>query len=197
MKADEFKGIWQGQTVVCIASGPSLTKQDCEIVKSSGLKTIVTNNTYELCSWADGLFAFDLKWWLRYKDDVQKSGFKGEKFSCSFNSKYLDIVSFDGIEWFTKFGNSGACAISAAIGFGAKKILILGYDCKKKDGVSHWHGEHPDGFSNCNSITRWPRIFEDVAKFARHNAVEVINCSRETALTCFEREALESAIQKN
>ena len=58
---------WRGRTVVCIASGPSLTAEDCELVRESGCPVIVTNTTFRLCPWADMLYAFDRPWWNHYK----------------------------------------------------------------------------------------------------------------------------------
>jgi len=197
MKANDLIDMWKDQTVVCIASGPSLCLEDCELVKESGFKTLVTNNTYQLCDWADGLFAFDLRWWMKYKDEVKESKFSGMKLTYSYNARALDLISLDGSEWFEHFGNSGSSIISLAINAGAKRVVLLGYDCMKEDGKSHWHGEHPEGFGNCKSIGIWPKQFEMVKSFAKNRDVEIINCSRKTALGCFQRMELEDALQKN
>jgi uncharacterized Rossmann fold enzyme len=77
---------------------------------------------------------------------------------------------------------------------GAEKIILVGYDCSVKKGY-HWHGEHPKPLTNCKSIKFWPGIFEKVATNLKH--IEVINASRETALTCFKKESLEAALNGN
>lgn len=187
--------MWKGQTVVCIASGPSLTKSDCDLIKKIGLKTIVVNTSYQLCPWADVLFAFDLKWWLYYDKLVDESGFKGEKVTYSFNARSMDITSLDGCEWFQPFGNSGTSAISLAVNMGARRILLLGYDCSLTQDKPHWHGKHPEGFNNCRSIVHWPKQFKNTSSFANSQGAEVINCSRTTSLTCFKRMDLLDALQ--
>src|SRR5690606_36428084 len=91
-------GRWR--TVVCIASGPSLTADDVETVRrwrqeaqgehagagqdaSAGgpdrewaggpVGVVVTNTTFRAAPWADVLYAMDRAWWLRYLDEVRKA----------------------------------------------------------------------------------------------------------------------------
>lgn len=184
MKAD--KPDYTGRTVICIASGPSLTKEDCDTVKTSGLPTIVTNTTFKLCPWADVLFGFDAKWWHYYHEEV-KQVFKGRLLSVSHAVRRLGVESLHNADWFQGFGNSGACAIALAIAGNANKIVLLGYDCGS---ATHWHGDHPKELTNCLSIRRWPAQFASMAKLADSKGIPVINASRETMLTCFKRGTL-------
>lgn len=90
--------------------------------------------------------------------------------------------------------NSGAGAIAAAHHFGARRVILLGYDCQHTGGRKHWHGDHPEGggSGNAGSVGKWPAQFLELV---RHLAgVEVINCSRETALTVFPRAQLEDVL---
>jgi hypothetical protein len=176
---------WRGQTVACIASGPSLTKEDCEAVRH--LKCIVTNTSFRLALWADALFAMDLKWWTEYHQEVARD-FKGELYSWSKVAARYGPESMDGK--MAGFGNSGANAISLAIEAGASKVILLGYDCQKTNGLSHWHGDHPKALSNARSIAMWPQKFQRVADYAKKRGVSILNCSRATALKCFERGSL-------
>ena len=48
--AGEFAGRWRGQTVVCLASGPSLTADDVEAVRLSGHPAIVVNCIVSRCA---------------------------------------------------------------------------------------------------------------------------------------------------
>ena len=78
---------------------------------------------------------------------------------------------------------------------GAKRIILLGFDMTVKRGV-HWHGPHGEGLRNPkeNSCHTWRRAFRDAAPVIERLGIEVINCSRETALTCFPREPLEDVL---
>lgn len=183
---------WSGRTVVCIASGPSLTEEDCETVRASGHPTLVTNTTFRLCPWADVLFGFDSVWWRKHPEAME---FKGRKISASSIARNLGIESVFSSPWFRAHGNSGACVISLALAGRAAKVVLIGFDCSiSPDGRAHWHGDHPEGLSNCHSIKAWPKRFEQVAKDAKKANVPVLNASRRTALNCFERVDLQSAL---
>jgi hypothetical protein len=89
-------------------------------------------------------------------------------------------------------GNSGAGALLLAGTWGAKRVLLLGYDCQYTGGKRHWHGDHPVGMGNAGSIAKWPEQFRAVAR--RLPGVEIINCSRVTALDMFPRVPLEECL---
>src|SRR5690242_9018703 len=132
---------WTGRAVAAIASGPSLTAEDCERVRAAGLATIVTNTSFRLCPWADVLYAFDFKWWRVYREEVELV-FRGRRFSqVTFPPPGVESVK--GWPGFRSFGNSGATAVSFAILCGAREIVLLGYDCQLTGGRSHHHGDHP------------------------------------------------------
>lgn len=177
---------WQGRTAVCIASGPSLTVEDCERVR--GLPAIVTNTTFRLCLWADALFGFDLKWWRMYIDEVRAT-FHGKRYTASM----LAAAKF-GAEYYGGPRNSGACALAVAMSVGAKRVVLLGYDAALDHGRTHWHGDHPAGLENAGTVSLWPDHFRVLAKRAERKGIEVLNASRRTALTCFPRVELEAVL---
>lgn len=136
--------------------------------------------------WADLLFAMDRKWWERYLGQVERE-FAGERVSG------LSIRGVQRIHRrFQTFGNSGAAVIALAIDRGAERVILLGYDCQHTDGKRHHHGDHPKGLGNAGSVHKWPQQFADVA--TKYRDARIINCSRETALKCFPRAALEDVI---
>jgi hypothetical protein len=197
---------WKDERVAVICSGPSLTKEDCDLVRDSGLKTIVTNTTFRLCHWADALFGFDVRWWDEYHKEV-KEVFSGRLFTYSNHARKYDIESLYDEAWFTGHSNSGTCALSLAIAAGAKEIILIGADCQKTDGKIHWHGDHPkvmssdwgkknypQGMSNAQSMKKWPAQFKAIAMQAEIAGVRILNASRQTALTCFDRARLEDVL---
>jgi hypothetical protein len=186
-------GRWAGQTVACIASGPSLTPEDCETIRQAGIPTIVTNTTWKLAPWADVLFAFDSKWWTEYHAEVA-AGFRGERVTCCPGRRFDGVQSLHGLDWYRHFNNSGAGAVALAIVAGARRVVMLGYDCQKTGGRTHWHSDHPRPLGNARSLDRWPLHFKNVARFAKEKRVEVINASRQTALKHFERADLADAL---
>lgn len=170
---------------VCLGSGPSLTEADCGHVQASGAFSIAVNSTIDAAPWASAVYAMDSAWWrANYRKAMV---FRGAKFSSR---------TIPGVKkvWINQ-GNSGAGAIQLAINLGAKKIILLGYDCSVKNG-SHWHGDHdktknPDS-SKCD---KWQDQFASVAALAEESGVDVINCSRHTELRAFRRGVLEEELK--
>lgn len=193
MSIEGWSGRWQGLTAICIASGPSLTPEDCEAARASGYPVIVTNTTFRLCQWADVLMAFDGKWWKEYHAEV-KTTFKGALFACSKPATAYGVPNLGSEKWFKSFNNSGAASIAFAAFAGASRIVLLGFDCQKTGGRSHHHGDHPAHLSNAVSIANWPTHFKNVARFCESQGAEVINASRATALRCFRRARLAEAL---
>jgi len=185
---------WSGRTVVCIASGPSLTSEDCEMVRAAGHPVVVTNTTFRLCPWADTLYAYDTHWWKRYHEEA-KAGFSGRRFAAYPAAANYGAEPSLGLPWMRTFHNSGACAISLAVAGCAAKIVMLGYDAGMGPaGETHWHGDHPQELSNAASMSAWPLQFKLAARDAQRKGVAVVNASRRTRLTCFPRGELEAEL---
>jgi hypothetical protein len=183
---------WAGETVVCIASGPSLTQADCDLVRDSGHRTIAVNTSFRRAMWAHALYAGDRAWWKEYSKELV--GFEGDLYAYnSLARDYGNVHALSLCAWFAYPGNSGAGAISLAIAANADKIILIGYDCSTAKGY-HWHGAHGSGMSNCISIKRWPAQFKSVSDDAKSKGISIINASRDTALTCFDRADLEDVL---
>jgi hypothetical protein len=93
-------------------------------------------------------------------------------------------------------GNSGYQAINLAFNWGARRIILLGFDMGKAvDGRSHYFGDHPAGLRRGGNFRNWIADFEQLAADLKAEGVEVVNCSRSTALRCFPRMDLQSALR--
>lgn len=190
---DDIKNLWPGARVVCMASGPSLHADDVDLVRETGLRTIVVNTTYAIAPWADVLYAMDSAWWATHGKDV--THFSGLKLCAAQAAERHGAKQITGTGAIKAAGNSGAGAIVLAAYTGASEIILLGYDCKKADdGKVHWHGDHPKGLTNATSLNRWPAQMDKARHEAMRTAKRIVNCSRDTALTCFERAKLEDVL---
>lgn len=183
----------------CLASGPSLTSADAESVRrwraaAPDREVIVVNTTFRLAPWADCLYSMDRRWWQHHAAEVERE-FRGELLSC-FAPQFPRRVEVLQRSTFCHFNNSGAGAVNVAITRGAKKVYLLGYDCQRDAKArSHWHGDHPKPLSNAMSIHRWSHFFGQLGRYAKTKGVEVVNCSRATALRCFRQAELETVAQ--
>lgn len=142
-----------------------------------------------LCPWADVLYAMDVAWWKKYIAQVRQE-FNGLLFTQA--SDCFGVPKSPA----PAYGNSGAGAIALAAECGATTIYLLGYDCQHTDGKKHWHGDHPKGLGNAGTVKKWPNHFAEVAKKMNDRGLQVINCSRSTALSCFERADVGSVLQQ-
>jgi hypothetical protein len=89
--------------------------------------------------------------------------------------------------------NGGYQAINLAVHLGAKRILLLGYDMMRgPKGEEHWHGDHPN--RSRSPYTTFQACFPSLVDPLKAEGIEVINCSRRTALTCFPRKSLQDAL---
>lgn len=139
-----------------------------------------------LCPWAEVMYAMDRKFWLEYPD-VAKA-FQGRKIAGKRGVPGTDHVN-------VRLGqNSGVGALHLAAKFGAKHIIMLGYDCMTKGALRHWHGDHRPGLGNAVNIHQWHKQFSVAAGQLKAKGVTVTNCSRATALGCFETGALEEML---
>jgi hypothetical protein len=186
---------WAGQTVACLASGPSLTAADVASVQAAGVATIVTNSTWRAAPWAQVLVAHDAAWIKLYLADLQAAAFGGRILTCA--AMRAPGVESLRIRWplFKPFGNSGAAAVSLAVFCGARRVVMLGFDCQHTGGATHWHGSHPAPLGDAQSVHKWPLKFAQVADYARRRGADVVNATPTTALTCFRRAPLAAALQ--
>lgn len=129
----------------------------------------------------------DRGWWNTYKLEVD-SDFAGQRFTVSHDAMKFGAVR---LENFATYGNSGASCVTLAIKGGATKVILLGFDCQKTNGMAHWHGDHPSHLGNARRIEGWREKFQELRD---NTSIEIINCSRETALDMFERRSLEQEI---
>lgn len=175
----------------CIASGPSLTADDCELVKQSSIKTVAVNNSWEIASFCDYIYAGDTKWWDIY---FNKINIDVEKWTCSTTAANKYKINFH----FASGGyNSGMRAIQFGIFKGFKNIALLGYDCSLKNGI-HWHGDHIGKKlrnPNKDKVNMWKGHFKRVSDSAKKLGVKIYNCSRYTELDCFEIANLEDVLK--
>lgn len=195
--------LWPGETVVCIASGPSLTKEDVEHVKGKA-RVIVVNDNHRLAPWADVLYSSDQHWYRHYKGVPEfkqcKFGIQPLRPKPEWGISVLRNTGDRGIELSPsglKTGrNSGAAAVNLAVHFGAARIVLLGYDmgrCGKQLG-RHWFGEHPRAIRQGAPYHTFIGMFATMVEPLKKLGVDVINCSRETNLQCFPRRPLREVL---
>lgn len=174
--------MWEGKTVFCIASGPSLTKQDCDYVKSLNVPTVAVNNAWKLATFCDVIYATDPGWWKHNGSEITVAA---ERWTCFENVAKTYKLNCHGP--FLSAQNSGVRALQFAIDRGASRVVLLGYDCSVANGV-HFDGPHAHtGNPTEASTKRWQTHFARMDK----KKCEVLNCSRYSELEVFPKIKLE------
>jgi len=194
---------WEGATVVILASGESLTLEQCAMV---GLwqdnpfhRVIVINTTFRLAPWADLLYACDGKWWnavdpttnMKYAEEAAQHFNKDNMWTQDkgaadlYGLRYIKSLRKQGLSKVKgvihQGANSGFQAINLAYLAGARRFILLGFDCKG----NHWHGNHPGPINTGMPHGTWKKEFQILAADLEKEKVDVVNCSPGTALRAF------------
>ncbi len=176
------------KTYICVASGASLTREDCAIASSSGATVIAVNRSWILCPTLHHIYAGDHAWWQYNHNTVVTTAKKW----CGVES----TAKLFGLNLFTSplngTYNSGQRAILLAKHLGAQKIILIGYDCAITD-KTHWHGDHLHTKNpGQQDIKRWHEEFHRVKQIVPEGMI--VNCSRHTELTAFRTGRLEDEL---
>lgn len=190
---------WLGRTAFVIASGPSLTREDCDCVERVAAESIAVNSTFRIAPWASVVYGCDYEWWRTHVDEVRRVS-QAELWTQDpvaapkFELKYIESQRGSGLSkgpGIFQGGNGGHQAIALAAKWGAKRIVLLGFDMQNTNGKTHWHGDHPPGMQKIPPFQIWIDAMEKLAVDLKAAGIETLNASRETALTCFDRVRLE------
>lgn len=195
-------------TVVCIAGGPSLNAEQLAHVQATrGLdrvRVIGVNNAYQAAPWLDVVYACDLMWWKKYHADVKARAPQAETVTqdASAHKQYglttrIRGSARDGLgtQEIHTGSNGGHAAVNLAYLWGARRILLLGYDMKlSSDGRRHWHADHPAPCIQAQHFSNWIHRFESTARDLERLGIEVLNCTPDSALPWFDRATIQEAL---
>jgi hypothetical protein len=206
---------WHGCTAVVIASGPSLSEEQCRLVADwrsarGDARVAVINTSFRRAPFADLLYACDGPWWRavdpetkkRYYDEARET-FAPEalwtqdegaakEFGLNFiASRRTSNLSRDP-SYIAQGANSALQLMNLLYLAGVRRMLTLGIDLKGK----HWHPDHPSPLSNSLPHKAWRENFGIFAADLSAEGVEVINCSTDSALHAFPRGDLAEELAK-
>lgn len=198
---------WLDETVFILGGGPSMAAFSPMALRGRG-RVIAINDAYRLYPTADVLYFCDKAWWERSRAGVQGL-FKG-RYVISMDAGHgmipgvhmLRCTGVTGLE--TDPGalrhgcNSGYQAINLAYHFGAKRIVLIGYDMKvAPNGWSHWFGHHPGQTAAGFTVSLGAMLpnFPTLVQPLQDAGVTVINACPGSALTCWPLMTLDDALE--
>lgn len=204
MKFERLLPRWLDEMVIIAATGPSMTRDVADRIRDH--RVITVSDAYRLLPDADVLYSADAAWWRVHNG---APSFSGEKWT-TYNHRHgagsdvadqygLHVINGRSGSTFSRAPDlihwgqcSGFQAINLAILWGAKRIILVGYNMQVVNGQKHFFGNHPRQLNNTD-LKRFVPHFETAAKELSGD-IEIINATPNSALTCFMHMELDDAI---
>lgn len=193
---------------IIAASGPSFSGEQAALIRrEAGAEYVViaVSDAFRQLPDADIVYACDYDWWrenieavrarvqadarLVTIDPAAAEEFTLELVACldlHYPKLELGLSGIPGV--ITNGCSSGYQALHIAVNEGEKRILLVGFDYGGS-GQHRWNG--------MPSLSNFPVMLEALNTLAvgiGHAGVEVVNCTLETAVSCFKRATLESVL---
>ena len=137
----DVAGMWADETVAILGAGPDMTEELALTAK--GHKTIAVNRAVKFAPWADMFVALDPH--HPFWEEADKLGFKGMRILGVEHPDYDAL--YPGMMYETvqiaeghtiQIRNNALAALRIAFLAGAKRIILLGFDCERYEEI-HAH----------------------------------------------------------
>jgi hypothetical protein len=198
--------IWPNSTVVVIGGGPSLRGFDFSPIHDQHV--LGCNQAFELGPWVDAVWFGDCRWYDWNKTALHQFG--GLKVTCCPKLAQNPVIGIKAVQRSRKSTgidpnrdkiswnrHTGGSALNLAVHFGARRILLLGYDMKLgKDGSHWWHTKHKSQPRDNIYKTRFLPAYTTMATDLERLRVEVINAGPDSDMEVFPRMTLAEALQR-
>lgn len=205
---------YQGQTALIICTGPSLTPEVIEKVKESKLKKFGVNNIYKIIDIdvfvACNDFYFDHYWDKGLRDCKAEMWTNSERCSKQYGVNYIRTPADNEIPGLSKdpsyvhrHHGSGPMCLNVAYHYGITKMLLVGWDMYYPGKVDRFNYNKPRHFFGDDEISgkHFPMTGDD-GEFTgliretcsikpEDYGIEIINCTPNSAMTCFPMGNLE------
>ncbi len=181
--------IFQGETVVVIGTGPSLTQEDVAFCQGRARVLAIKH----------AVDADTGRWWHHNGERMQS--FRGLRYTLDPAvaqwATVLRNTGFIGLETDPVGLRTGKCsgyqAINLAVHLGAKRIVLLGYDLQPDaKGRDHFFGKHAKG--NRPNLAEFLPLFRHLVQPLKDLGIQSWNASRVSALACFQRGTIQEAL---
>ena len=217
----KLKNQYSGKRCFIIATGPSLTVEDLELLSNEytfGMNSIC--QVYEKTNWRPTFFGIqDIKVYDILKDKItadsvnfipyrlaQKKGTPPNAIVFPSNSYYHDFELRYDIKLFSKFSSNCYATVydgysitfsllQIAVYLGFSDIYLLGADCNYVAGQKQHFIEH--GHNDPKFLTAGERnivSYMAAKAYADHHGIKIYNATRGGMLEVFERKQLEEII---
>lgn len=177
-ETDPARRLW-----IIVATGQSVDADQVE--QCRGFNTLAISDAYRIAPHARACYSCDKRWWDYHYEPLRASGFAGELWTQdagaagAYGLRYIECSRAPGLSTERRIraggqvGNSGAQAINLAYLWGARKLVLLGFDFHG----THFFGEHPKPVKVSSVFgqminSMWPMAYD-----LKRLGVQVLNCS--------------------
>lgn len=192
---------WRGQTAVVLASGPSLTQEQISRAAQSDANIVAVNSTADSVILPEVIYAGDFLWWkVNHAKNKHRNAHlwtQDRTAAERYQLNWVKGVNRDGLgrDYIHNNGNSGMQAINLAFLFGARRILLLGFDMKLgPNGERHHHPDHPAPLIQNQTFEEWVHKGKKFADGLKAAGCEVINCTPGSAWKDFPMSTIEKEL---
>lgn len=208
---------WTDQACAIIATGPSAKREKALGELRGRFRVIaIKEAAVDLAPWADVAYGCDGAWWAHRRG---LAGFSGLRVSWDGSGAAMRFAGIHSVKIPEKAGskpgarqyvdriltavpgvigsgnNSGFQALNLAVQFGARRIVLIGFDLAGK----HYYGrnEWPKaGNPDERRFDVWRAAFAENVPLLKSLGVEVVNASQGSTLTCFRHLSLDQVINE-
>jgi len=185
------------KTVFIVGGGPSLIKFDWSRL---ALKNVIAvNRAYEVLPNAGHIFFSSLFFWGHHKRCLLDHPATKVTTSTAVRHVSVEVYGTDRSKGLSTLQrslcvgkSSGQAAINLATLLGATRIVLLGFDMCTLDGRHNWHG----GYAVSKTVDYAERrdALDTLSETLADRNIDVINCSKISELTCFNKKTLDEVL---
>jgi len=194
-------------TIACLGTGPSITRQQVEIARQRGFALYACNDAFRLAPDCDLLHACNYQWWdsrwQEVKDLPARKTTIFEDCASKYGIEYVPGRWFAGLSEapLVSYGHSaGYQLLNLAYHAAPDRIILLGYDMRfaaDYDGKArtvgstprHFFGEYPEELQHWPSVKVKDGVHFELVELYRavkqQGRVEIVNCTPGSAIDCF------------
>ena len=202
---------WAGDTAFILGGGDSLRIFDCRRIKGRGW-IVAVNSSFTSAPFCDVLFFNDFSWFTDKwgegapdKGTPRRKTIERSQATIVTTSRQSKGMSPDRLKLVRMSANarldalrqgrsSGHSAVSIAATYGAKRIVLLGFDMRRVNGRSHHHNEY--GIADDRLYVKdFIPAFRGWDADAKKIGVEILNATPGSALREFKMIDIEELIR--
>jgi hypothetical protein len=182
---------WSGWSAAVIACGPGATAVPLDLLRGR-CKVLAVKEAHEIAPWADAVYGCDVAFWRNAQGLPKFSGLKVSYQAQFAGLRHVGIDTTQDRLLMTpgvigNGGNSGFQAVNLALQWGARRIVLIGFDMTDARGVHFYGRASGDGRTNPGSwnFKRWRQAFRVAAGQLPALHARIVNATPRSELDAF------------